>query len=192
MHVNLDFHFSKSQSFGRATGSGYPKAHLRSLLRVSAATAVAGFLVVDAWFLRPMGGRCSSARRKHRRHGSPASSPAFGPVANLPPPNFPPPRYPPSLPQAPDLAAVPSNDGGGGGISAKGETMAALPYAHVDGSLRALAGQAEGFGRHAIGGLNGSVFHVTSLDGMASSIIRARARTLGSLMLSMKPFLCLL
>ncbi|EHA8589375.1 putative 60S ribosomal protein L35 [Cocos nucifera] len=48
--------------------------------------------------------------------------------------------------------------------------MAALPYAHVDGSLRALAGQAEGFGRHAIGGLNGSVFHVTSLadDGYGS------------------------
>ncbi|XP_010920739.1 probable pectate lyase 4 [Elaeis guineensis] len=117
-----------------------------------------------------MGGLCSSGRREHRRHGSPASSPVVGHVTNLPPPNFPSPRPPPSLPPAPDPVAVPSNDGSGGGISAKGETMAALPYAHVDGSLRALAGQAEGFGRHAIGGLNGSVFHVTSLadDGYGS------------------------
>ncbi|XP_058109852.1 probable pectate lyase 4 isoform X1 [Magnolia sinica] len=41
--------------------------------------------------------------------------------------------------------------------------MARLPYAHVDNSLRALAGQAEGFGRSAIGGLHGSIYHVTSL-----------------------------
>ena len=32
-------------------------------------------------------------------------------------------------------------------------------------TLRALAGQAEGFGRHAIGGLHGDVYHVTTLQG---------------------------
>lgn len=40
-----------------------------------------------------------------------------------------------------------------------------LPYAHVDCSLRALAGQAEGFGRLAIGGLHGPLYHVTTLAG---------------------------
>lgn len=45
-----------------------------------------------------------------------------------------------------------------------------LPYAHVDCSLRALAGQAEGFGRLAIGGLHGPLYHVTTLadDGPGS------------------------
>ncbi|RXH94387.1 hypothetical protein DVH24_024071 [Malus domestica] len=33
--------------------------------------------------------------------------------------------------------------------------MASLPYAEVDFSLRSMAGRAEGFGRFAIGGLNG-------------------------------------
>lgn len=40
-----------------------------------------------------------------------------------------------------------------------------LPYANVDSSLRALAGQAEGFGRFAIGGLHGPLYHVTTLAG---------------------------
>ncbi|CAO2839871.1 unnamed protein product [Amaranthus hypochondriacus] len=45
-----------------------------------------------------------------------------------------------------------------------------LPYSHVDSCLRALAGQAQGFGRHAIGGLHGPLFHITSLadDGPGS------------------------
>ncbi|KAK1265380.1 hypothetical protein QJS04_geneDACA017911 [Acorus gramineus] len=43
--------------------------------------------------------------------------------------------------------------------------MAALPYSRADESLRSLAGHAEGFGRHAIGGLHGAVYHVTSLAG---------------------------
>ncbi|KAM0822306.1 hypothetical protein ACQ4PT_071580 [Festuca glaucescens] len=45
-----------------------------------------------------------------------------------------------------------------------------MPYAAVDSSLRAMAGQAEGFGRHAIGGLHGDVYHVTNLhdDGPGS------------------------
>ncbi|XP_041025614.1 probable pectate lyase 4 [Juglans microcarpa x Juglans regia] len=48
--------------------------------------------------------------------------------------------------------------------------MVCLPYAHVDSSLRALAGQAEGFGRLAIGGLHGPLYHVTTLadDGPGS------------------------
>ncbi|KAL8217024.1 hypothetical protein R6Q57_023861 [Mikania cordata] len=39
-----------------------------------------------------------------------------------------------------------------------------VPYSHVDCSLRALAGQAEGFGRLAVGGLNGAIYHVTTLS----------------------------
>ncbi|XVF23775.1 hypothetical protein REPUB_Repub13aG0068100 [Reevesia pubescens] len=42
--------------------------------------------------------------------------------------------------------------------------MASLPYADVDSSLRSIAGQAEGFGRFAIGGLHGPLFSVTSLS----------------------------
>ncbi|KAI5325523.1 PREDICTED: probable pectate lyase [Prunus dulcis] len=54
--------------------------------------------------------------------------------------------------------------------SAKKTSMVALPYAHVDASLRALAAQAEGFGRLAIGGLRGALYHVTTLadDGPGS------------------------
>ena len=51
---------------------------------------------------------------------------------------------------------------------------ALMPYAAVDSSLRAMAGQAEGFGRHAIGGLHGDVYHVTNLHG-------TRARSINSL-----------
>lgn len=45
-----------------------------------------------------------------------------------------------------------------------------LPYGHVDSSLRALAGQAEGFGRFSVGGLRGPLYHVTTLadDGPGS------------------------
>ncbi|KAH0458765.1 hypothetical protein IEQ34_011579 [Dendrobium chrysotoxum] len=42
--------------------------------------------------------------------------------------------------------------------------MVALPYRDVDCGLRALAGKAEGFGRHAIGGLHGAIYVVTNLD----------------------------
>ncbi|CAM6102821.1 unnamed protein product [Calypogeia fissa] len=37
------------------------------------------------------------------------------------------------------------------------------PYGDVDRCVRALAGAAEGFGQAAIGGLNGAIYHVTSL-----------------------------
>lgn len=46
--------------------------------------------------------------------------------------------------------------------------MLSLPYSHVDYTLRALAGQAEGFGRFAIGGLHGPLYHVTTLAGYIS------------------------
>ncbi|XP_022869881.1 probable pectate lyase 4 [Olea europaea var. sylvestris] len=48
--------------------------------------------------------------------------------------------------------------------------MASLPYSDVDSHLRALAGQAEGFGRFSVGGLHGPVYHVTNLadDGPGS------------------------
>jgi pectate lyase len=40
-----------------------------------------------------------------------------------------------------------------------------MPYQDVDHKLRALVGGAEGFGRHAIGGLYGAIHRVTSLQG---------------------------
>ncbi|XP_061372257.1 probable pectate lyase 4 isoform X2 [Gastrolobium bilobum] len=45
-----------------------------------------------------------------------------------------------------------------------------LPYGDVDSTLRAMAGRAEGFGRHSIGGLHGSLYIVTTLadDGPGS------------------------
>ncbi|XP_057779031.1 putative pectate lyase 21 [Salvia miltiorrhiza] len=45
-----------------------------------------------------------------------------------------------------------------------------LPYGNLDSSLRGLAGQAEGFGRFAVGGQNGAVYPVTTLadDGPGS------------------------
>lgn len=46
---------------------------------------------------------------------------------------------------------------------------ALLPYAHVDKSLRSLAGKAEGFGRFAVGGHHGAVYRVTTLAGTLSS-----------------------
>ncbi|CAK9859016.1 unnamed protein product [Sphagnum jensenii] len=47
--------------------------------------------------------------------------------------------------------------GGGGGFCGG-------PYPDVDKSLRALAGAAEGFGHAAVGGLNGKLYYVTSLE----------------------------
>lgn len=45
--------------------------------------------------------------------------------------------------------------------------MGSLPYAHVDSTLRGLAGQAEGFGRSAVGGLHGPLYRVTTLAGQS-------------------------
>ncbi|XP_047339220.1 uncharacterized protein LOC124942716 isoform X2 [Impatiens glandulifera] len=55
-----------------------------------------------------------------------------------------------------------------------------LPYVNLDSSLRALAGQAEGFGRSAIGGLHGPLYHVTTLEEAETefhNIIRRFAET---------------
>ncbi|KAK1298371.1 putative pectate lyase 13 [Acorus calamus] len=54
--------------------------------------------------------------------------------------------------------------------------MAALPYSRADESLRSLAGHAEGFGRHAIGGLHGAVYHVTSLADDGHGTLREGCR----------------
>ncbi|GMY14629.1 probable pectate lyase 4 [Fagus crenata] len=66
----------------------------------------------------------------------------------------------------------PSDEAAHSSSSTKTNTMnvVSLPYAHVDSSLRALAGQAEGFGHCAIGGLHGPLYHVTTLadDGPGS------------------------
>ena len=47
------------------------------------------------------------------------------------------------------------------------EAHTLVPYAHVDSTLRSLAGQAQGFGRFAVGGLRGSVYCVTTLAGQS-------------------------
>ncbi|CAM0907414.1 unnamed protein product [Alopecurus aequalis] len=51
-----------------------------------------------------------------------------------------------------------------------------LPYADVDRTLRALAAAAEGFGRHAIGGLHGALYHVTSLQDDGPGTLREACR----------------
>ncbi|KAL8129780.1 hypothetical protein V2J09_018935 [Rumex salicifolius] len=56
-----------------------------------------------------------------------------------------------------------------------------LPYSHVDFSLRALAGQAEGFGRHAVGGLHGPVHAVQNLNDDGPGSLRVACREKGPL-----------
>ncbi|KAH6802589.1 Pectin lyase-like superfamily protein [Perilla frutescens var. frutescens] len=51
-----------------------------------------------------------------------------------------------------------------------------LPYGKVDSSLRALAGQAEGFGRFAVGGQNGAVYTVTTLSDEGPGSLRYGCR----------------
>ncbi|KAG2615163.1 probable pectate lyase 4 [Panicum virgatum] len=51
-----------------------------------------------------------------------------------------------------------------------------MPYQDADHRLRALAGRAEGFGRHAIGGLHGAVYHVTSLQDDGRGSLREACR----------------
>ena len=69
--------------------------------------------------------------------------------------------------------SVPQNQGYKYGLPAQlhqthnqgSSKMVSLPYADVDSTLRGLAGQAEGFGRFAIGGLHGAIHRVTTLAG---------------------------
>ncbi|KAJ4764128.1 Pectate lyase [Rhynchospora pubera] len=99
-----------------------------------------------------MGGCFSRLSNRHHFSGTAdfPPQPTSDPISNHPPHASPPP--------GPDT-----------GAHAQRPPMT-MPYAHVDTSLRALAGQAEGFGRHAIGGVHGSVYHVTSVadDGPGS------------------------
>lgn len=93
-------------------------------------------------------GRYSAGR--HRRNNHPLPTPP-------PPPPFHGHKYPAVpygfSPQIPTSTALDVHMG------------LSLPYSHIDSSLRALAGQAEGFGRLAIGGLHGPLYHVTTLAG---------------------------
>lgn len=54
--------------------------------------------------------------------------------------------------------------------------MEKIPYSEVDCCLRALAGSAEGFGRFAIGGRDGPVFHVTTLTDDGPGSLREACR----------------
>ncbi|PWZ34128.1 putative pectate lyase 21 [Zea mays] len=72
--------------------------------------------------------------------------------------------------------APPSSDGQLGSEPTMEDTKSLLPYRTADSSLRALAGQAEGFGRHAIGGLHGDVYHVTTLDDDGPGSLREGCR----------------
>ncbi|KAL2635661.1 hypothetical protein R1flu_007140 [Riccia fluitans] len=51
-------------------------------------------------------------------------------------------------------------------------TMESEPYGNVDWCLRALAGAAEGFGQKSVGGLNGEIYHVTSLADQGPGTLR--------------------
>lgn len=62
--------------------------------------------------------------------------------------------------------------GGGGFVRGGGSMGECALYSHVDSALRSLAGQAEGFGRFAIGGMHGSVYFVTSLDDSGPGTLR--------------------
>lgn len=109
---------------------------------------------VTLWDLRSdplMGNSSSHGHRKNRYGNSAVNNPSF-PLPNYhAPPPFPFDKYGSSDPSLQTHNATP--------------TMTSLPYGHVDSSLRALSGQAEGFGRFAVGGLYGPVYHVTTLAG---------------------------
>ncbi|KAG4127489.1 hypothetical protein ERO13_D10G218500v2 [Gossypium hirsutum] len=57
--------------------------------------------------------------------------------------------------------------------------MASLPYADVDSTQRAIAGQAEGFGRFAVGGLHGPLVTVTTLSDDGPGSLRDACRNPG-------------
>ncbi|CAL5422523.1 unnamed protein product [Camellia sinensis] len=96
---------------------------------------------------------CFSRRHHKNRHGSNSSPP-------------------PGKSEVPPYKSGTSDHGFPPQITDSSSSMSSLslPYARVDSSLRALAGQAEGFGRLAIGGLQGPLYHVTTLadDGPGS------------------------
>ena len=91
-----------------------------------------------------------SAVRHHRRNRTDSET-------EVSPPGY---KYGPSPYNAPQF---PANS-----TTRKKMAALSLPYANVDCNLRALSGQAEGFGRFATGGVNGSLYHVTTLSGLVS------------------------
>ncbi|GJN11460.1 hypothetical protein PR202_ga29655 [Eleusine coracana subsp. coracana] len=56
------------------------------------------------------------------------------------------------------------------------QSLNMTPYSDVDCNLRALAGRAEGFGQHAIGGLHGAIYHITSLQDDGPGSLREACR----------------
>lgn len=108
-----------------------------------------------------MGNSHSHRHRKNRGNQQKQQQPVSFPLPTNPP--IPAYLYPPSQP-APPPQQHPN-------------TMElTLPYSHVDSCLRALAGQAEGFGRFAIGGLHGPIFHVTTLSDDGPGSLREACR----------------
>ncbi|VFQ61378.1 unnamed protein product [Cuscuta campestris] len=92
-------------------------------------------------------GRYSGSRRRHQ----PVPAPPPPQTYKYGPPNHSAPPPPTQRPQCSKMGPV-------------------KPYLDADSTLRALAGGAEGFGRSAIGGLQGPLYHVTTLadDGPGS------------------------
>ncbi|KAJ6924146.1 pectate lyase 4 [Populus alba x Populus x berolinensis] len=102
----------------------------------------------------------SHAHGDHRKFRNNGNVPSPDKTASAPSPSQP---VPPSIYQ-PEHILIPNS-------SIHASYMAtSLPYSHVDSALRALAAQAEGFGRCAIGGLHGPIYYVTTLldDGPGS------------------------
>jgi len=97
----------------------------------------------------------SHAHGHHRKFRDNGNAPSPDKTASAPSPSQP---VPPSIYQ-PEHPLIPNS-------SIHASYMAtSLPYSHVDSALRALAAQAEGFGRCAIGGLHGPIYYVTTLLG---------------------------
>ncbi|XP_044964143.1 pectate lyase 1 isoform X2 [Hordeum vulgare subsp. vulgare] len=92
------------------------------------------------------------------------------------------PRPPPTPPAAAAIAYLPCPDMDTGTAPGAATTEARLPphprtpYADADRTLRALAAAAEGFGRRAIGGLHGALYHVTSLQDDGQGTLREACR----------------
>ncbi|XP_074268725.1 putative pectate lyase 4 [Silene latifolia] len=108
-----------------------------------------------------MGNSHRKYRQQHnQQHNQPGPYPHYPPPP--PPPINPPYYYPTPFPPPPPPQQF---------RQPQPSTMEfSLPYTRVDDSLRALSAQAEGFGRFAIGGVNGPLYRVTSLldDGPGS------------------------
>ncbi|XP_044452610.1 probable pectate lyase 4 isoform X1 [Triticum aestivum] len=100
---------------------------------------------------------------------------------SFPSPDHRPPRPPPT-PAAAGAAYLPcpgmDAETGPGAVTtaAHRPPQPRTPYADADRTLRALAAAAEGFGRRAIGGLHGALYHVTSLQDDGHGTLREACR----------------